>query len=202
MSEANVTSLREARKHFTRTRICAAAREMFFEHGFAEATIEQIASAAGTRRSTLYTHFRDKDQILAAIARDYIELVREVIAGLPSPAPTRAEIDVWIKDFAAFAVREKTPTVLLVQMGHTMEVPEAVREFGIALLQALAQRLPAFRCAITPGPEMSLARARAHAVLRELGWALHDHAHRGDEAAADQLKVAGEWFDHFVNARR
>jgi AcrR family transcriptional regulator len=175
---------------------------MFFQHGFAEATIEQIALAAGTRRSTLYTHFRDKDQILAAIARDYIALVREVIASLPSPAPTRAEIDAWIKDFAAFAVREKTPTVLLVQMGHTAEVPEAVREFGLALLQALAARLPAFARALSPGPEMGLARARARAVLRELGWALHDHVRRGEEATADQLTVAGEWFEHFVNGPR
>ena len=53
----------------THARICDAANTLFFDRGFSSVTMEEIAQAAGIRRSTLYLYFRDKDEILAAIAR-------------------------------------------------------------------------------------------------------------------------------------
>ena len=78
------TPPRTPRKRATRAKICNAARHLFFEQGFEGTTVEQIAAEAGTRRSTLYTHFRDKDEILAALMDDFLAAVREMIARLPA----------------------------------------------------------------------------------------------------------------------
>src|SRR5579863_10080580 len=94
--------MRVARREFTRSRLCAAAREVFFVKGYAAATLEDIAQAAGTRRSTLYNHFRDKNDLLALIAEAYFAKVRVEVARLRGPRPSRAEIDAWIREFARF----------------------------------------------------------------------------------------------------
>lgn len=50
-------------------RIVAAARDMFVEHGFESVSLRKIAEAIGYTAPALYTHFRDKGEILAEICR-------------------------------------------------------------------------------------------------------------------------------------
>lgn len=47
--------------------VLRAAREIFFEHGFAAATTDMIQRAAGVSKSTLYAHFPNKEGIFAAV---------------------------------------------------------------------------------------------------------------------------------------
>jgi AcrR family transcriptional regulator len=196
---AEVMPLHQARKDFTRARICAAARRVFFTTGFAATTLEQIAEAAGTRRSTLYTHFRDKEEILEAVTHDYLGAVKAVIGRLPAPRPGLEEVHLWVREFAALALREKVPTVLLIQTGHGWEVPAAVRNFGDAMIAALAARLPAFARMSAAGEAARLDKARGIAVLRELGCALCLFV-IGQADADVHLIVAGEMFHRFVSA--
>jgi AcrR family transcriptional regulator len=49
----------------TPRRILEAALGLFAEHGFAGASIRDIATAAGVRSATLYAHYESKEQILA-----------------------------------------------------------------------------------------------------------------------------------------
>jgi AcrR family transcriptional regulator len=100
----------------TRARICDAAAALFFERGFAVVTMEQIAAAADIQRSTLYLHFREKDEILAAIAEDYTAKLRPVIARLSGPVPTREELGQWVDEFATFVSDERAATELLVSL--------------------------------------------------------------------------------------
>lgn len=193
-----VTPLREARKDFTRAHICAAAREEFFVRGFSAPTMEQIAQAAGVRRSTLYTHFRDKEEILAAITADYTVGLRQLVARLPGPEPTRDEIAQWIGEFAGFARDQRAPTELLVTASGVAHLPEPLRQFGGEFLAMLAERLPSFRRALEA--RSSLSHAWAMATLRELGWALCFHAQQGaNEETANRLAVATTLFCRFVH---
>jgi AcrR family transcriptional regulator len=192
-----IESLRDARRSFTRARICAAAREVFSTHGFATATLEQIAQAAGTRRSTLYNHFQDKDEILGAIAEDYGAGMVELIEQLPGPHPSRAVIDRWVRQVAAFTVKERTPTALLIRLGDQLEVPAALEALGGRILTALAARLPAFRRALKPG--QGLALARASVTVQQLGQACLHYGRQQDSAMAQHmLTVAAELFERFL----
>lgn len=195
--------LKVARREFTRGRIAAAAREVFFVKGYAAATLEDIAQAAGTRRSTLYNHFRDKNDVLALIAEDYFAKVAIEIARLQGPRPSRIEIDTWIARFARFVAEERTPTILVVHGSAEREIPQALLAFGVQLIEAFARLLPAFAAALRADAEGRLALVRARAVLRELGYALCTHVEEdGGGLAPEMLTVAGELFERFVNERR
>jgi AcrR family transcriptional regulator len=185
------------RRERTRERICVAAREVFLSAGFSAATIEQIAVAAGTQRSTLYNHFRDKNEILAAISDDYLDAVTVVIKQLPSQ-PSRAQIDTWIAGFAAFALKERAPTLLVVHFSAAIDMPEATRQFGTKLMHLFAKQIPAFKKAMKPREKLALAQAIV--VLRELSWALCYYVeHEGRELSQQMLQVAADLFDRFIN---
>ncbi len=195
-----VETLRDELRSFTRDRICAAAREMFSTHGYATATLEQIAQAAGTRRSTVYNHFRDKNEILAAISEEYSHGMMRLIARLPSPSPSRAALDLWVAEIAAFTSAERTPTELLIHIGDLTEMPAALAALGGRIMVALGEKLPAFKQAVTPGPAQGLALARASAVLRQLGWAcLHHMQPVPPVRPEDMLAVAAEYFEQFIS---
>lgn len=53
-----------------RERILAVARDLFYRHGVHSVGVETIAEAAQTNKMTLYRHFRSKDDLVAAYARE------------------------------------------------------------------------------------------------------------------------------------
>lgn len=187
-----------ARRTATRASICGAASTLFFEQGFAAVTMDEIAKAAGIRRSTLYLHFRDKDEILMAIADDYVTKLREVVARLPGPVPTREQIETWVGEFADFVTSERAATEVLVSLSHLPSAPPAAIAFGLGMKEMMAERLGAFRRALEPG--QPLAYAWAMSTLDGLGWALCHHAREGDnEISRSRLIVATELLNRFVH---
>jgi AcrR family transcriptional regulator len=57
--------------------IAQSAVPLFLEHGFIETSMNSIARAAGTGKSTLYDYFGNKDDILAYILYEHIEEIIE-----------------------------------------------------------------------------------------------------------------------------
>jgi len=193
----NIVPLPNPRRAATRLRICEAANALFFEQGFAAATMEEVAQAVGIRRSTLYLHFRDKEEVLGAIAEDYIAKLRPVIARLPGPVPTRAEIAGWVEEMADFVMRERAATELLVSLSHLPKAPAPALAFGSEFKQMMASRLAAFRLALEPGEAMAFARAMS--AIDGLGWALCHHARAGGDAVSKaRLTVAADTLDRLV----
>ncbi len=188
------------RRKATRSRICDAANQLFFERGFPLVTMEQIAAAADIQRSTLYLHFREKDEILAAIADDYTAKLRVVVSRLPGPEPTREELRLWVDEFAIFVSGECAATELLVTLSHVPKAPLPAVVFGQALLSMMAERLVAIRSALEPGNDM--ARAWMIAVMDTLGWALCNHARHGVNAMSKaRLAVSAEGLYRFVRGK-
>ena len=54
-----------------RSRILAAAGELFYRHGTRAVGVEAIAEAAGTNKMTLYRHFASKDELVAEYLRQW-----------------------------------------------------------------------------------------------------------------------------------
>lgn len=188
-----------SRRVATRARICEAANQLFFEQGFAPVTMEHIAQAADIRRSTLYLHFREKDEILAAIAGDYTAKLRPVIARLPGPVPSFEEITQWVGEFAEFVSGERAATELLVSLSHMPKAPVAAQTFGEDLKAMMAGRLSAFRDALQPGNHFDFARAMF--AMDNLGWALCYHARTGiNDLSRARLSVAAESLNRVVRA--
>jgi AcrR family transcriptional regulator len=96
------TSLREAQKALTRTRLLDAAAELFARQGYSATTIEEIATAAGATRATFYLHFASKSDLVhglyAALVEydaDYAHLI-EVCRD-----PTEEALRAWLDAFVA-----------------------------------------------------------------------------------------------------
>ena len=60
-------SLRAAQKQMTRELFLAKALELFQAQGYAATTVDDIASAAGSNRTTFYLHFTSKADVVSAL---------------------------------------------------------------------------------------------------------------------------------------
>jgi AcrR family transcriptional regulator len=58
--------------------ILAAAREVFATTGFAEATIDDIATAAQIGKGTFYRQFESKDHVLGALWERYVDTIVQI----------------------------------------------------------------------------------------------------------------------------
>ena len=69
--------LRQSRSRQTRDQILGAARELFSRQGYEPTSIDQVASAAKVAKSSVFAHFGDKANLLAALGLGDIEKLAE-----------------------------------------------------------------------------------------------------------------------------
>ena len=60
-------------KNFSRDQVLDKAMSVFWTHGFAETTLQDLEQATGVNKSGLYTEFRDKEDLFLACLRHYLE---------------------------------------------------------------------------------------------------------------------------------
>jgi AcrR family transcriptional regulator len=79
-----------------RLRILRAVGELAGEHGYRKLTLETIAERAHVSHTTFYTHFRDKEQCLLALADNAIrsaeKVMRRRLATQAQPWPGRVAL--------------------------------------------------------------------------------------------------------------
>lgn len=86
-------TLPQQRARETRTKILDAARKLFGDRGFGQATIEDIAGAAGVSNGALYHHFASKEELFKAILTDHISDERLEISALVPAASLREVLE-------------------------------------------------------------------------------------------------------------
>ena len=77
--------MRTGKVERTRSRILAAAIDLFTRSGYEKTTVAQIAAAAGVTEMTFYRHFGSKDQLL--VDDPYDPLIVAAIAEQPRSLP-------------------------------------------------------------------------------------------------------------------
>src|ERR1700733_7469902 len=60
-------------KNFSREEVLEKAMPVFWKHGFADTTLQDLERATGVNKSGLYTEFRDKEDLFLACLRHYLE---------------------------------------------------------------------------------------------------------------------------------
>jgi TetR/AcrR family transcriptional regulator, copper-responsive repressor len=60
-------------KNFSREEVLERAMPVFWKHGFADATLQELERVTGVNKSGLYTEFRDKEDLFVACLRHYVE---------------------------------------------------------------------------------------------------------------------------------
>ncbi|MEX2205195.1 MAG: TetR/AcrR family transcriptional regulator [Myxococcota bacterium] len=98
--------MRERKKHETRRRLLAEARRLFASPGYFATSIEQIAQAADVAPATLFNYFPSKDALVAELAGEVFETLREQLDRAPAPdSSTQAHLGRALAD-ALPAIRE------------------------------------------------------------------------------------------------
>lgn len=63
----------------TRTMLVEVARQLFAKNGVVETTMNDIAAASGKGRRTLYTYFRNKEEVYMACVESELQLVTSAL---------------------------------------------------------------------------------------------------------------------------
>jgi len=129
--------------------ILAAAASVFAQRGYTAATVQQVASAGGVSKATVYHYFHDKEQLLADVATEHVgrlaQLVAEVTAQhLPAEAHLRLLILRFMQAYAgaADAHRVLTEDVRFLGPQARAAVEDAQRRVVLAFAQAVAAVRP------------------------------------------------------------
>jgi AcrR family transcriptional regulator len=78
-------------------KILSAAGRLFATHRFHEARMEDIASAAGVGKGTLYRYFKDKEELfLALLERAAVGLRQRIEAGQAAAVAPRARLEALV----------------------------------------------------------------------------------------------------------
>ncbi len=83
--------MREEILAYKRERILEEAVKLFYERGFNGTTLDDIAAELGVTKPFIYTHFRSKVDLLAALCKPTIEMSLEAVAHAAENAGTPAE---------------------------------------------------------------------------------------------------------------
>jgi AcrR family transcriptional regulator len=193
------TTLREAHRDLTRSRIRNAARDLFYEHHYDSTTMDEIALAAGLRRQTLYLHYKDKSEILTDIIADWVPRAKSFMATLPGPKPRLTQLQKWIEEVTKFVALERAPLSIILEVRRTSQSHMLTLEKLTAeLLAGLGENNPPFRDA-AEGNCPPTMRARAILLLRALTYScdlyLDDPT---KEYAQALLQVTAEDFHVFL----
>ncbi|MEP6634516.1 MAG: TetR/AcrR family transcriptional regulator [Luteimonas sp.] len=93
-----------------RAAILDAAKQMFTQHGFDGASMDQIAAMAGVSKLTVYSHFGDKDALFGAAVKAHCDMQLPTTLFDPSPqTPLRERL---LSIAAAFYAMVSSPEAI------------------------------------------------------------------------------------------
>ncbi|MDR2600809.1 MAG: TetR/AcrR family transcriptional regulator, partial [Oscillospiraceae bacterium] len=73
-------SKKERLSVFNRSNILSTAKRLFLEKGIAQTTMDDISKEADYSKSTVYTYFKSKDEILNHIVLEHFKILKTVIS--------------------------------------------------------------------------------------------------------------------------
>lgn len=124
----------------TRAALLAAFGEVLLDQGYEAMTVAQVADRANVGRSTLYEHFRTKDELLGAALRGPFEVLARGI----DPQPDHQGLVALLDHFRSNAAVAR---ILLTQPLRS-RIARALAELLAARMAAAPEALPAQLCAI------------------------------------------------------
>ncbi|HZP38235.1 MAG TPA: TetR/AcrR family transcriptional regulator [Methylomirabilota bacterium] len=111
-----------ARRKATREQILRAAADLFRERGYPASTVDLIAARLGMSKASLYTHFRAKEEMLAAISRETIEaFTRDLNLVLASRLPPEDKLRRVVRQHVQFVIANRS--FLTVFFGEEANLP-------------------------------------------------------------------------------
>jgi AcrR family transcriptional regulator len=139
----NSTPNRQTRKRLaTRQKISDVATRLFFERGFNEVTVDEIAEAADVSRMTVFNHFSRKEDLFFDLDEEGRE---DLLAALQRRDPGTSPVEA-LRLFAHWAVAHQRPYVRFFEANSdkfmaTIQASEALKARARAIRDELTDTL-------------------------------------------------------------
>jgi AcrR family transcriptional regulator len=161
--------------------IVTAARELAEAEGWDAVTTRRLAAEIEYSQPVLYSHFKGKDAIMAAVAvQGFAELTAELRAARPATGDARAALAAIGEAYTAFARRR--PALYDAMFTHTVDLPFATPGAPTALHEAFGELARVVEPIAADGDDPSLLTETFWAGLHGLvtlmrSGRLPEHAH-------------------------
>ena len=120
--------MREEIQAYKRERIIEEAVKLFYERGFIGTTLDDIATELGVTKPFIYTHFRSKVELLAALCTPTIEMsLAAVENAAKSPGTPTQRLRRAIVDFT-HVILSRQPNIAIYFREEKSLAPEALEE--------------------------------------------------------------------------
>ncbi|RLC73916.1 MAG: hypothetical protein DRI52_00920 [Chloroflexi bacterium] len=133
-------SRRERHTAETKNRILQAAKTMFAERGYRQATTREIAEEADVAEGSIFYHFGSKRGLLLAL----VESITDELLG-PMPPALQDDLLTWVREVLRrrFVLMKQCRALLSVLM-HEVQLDDELRQFyGKRVLQTTVTKLEA-----------------------------------------------------------
>jgi AcrR family transcriptional regulator len=130
--------------------ILAGALQVFTTQGYAAASMDRIASAAGVSKPTLYRYFQDKEGLFIALIQELMQDKTQIVLNLqnkPNLAPPPDKVLHQIATFFLedFSHNQQLMTLMRLLIGESERFPQLaqtfVREIEKPIIEALSSYL-------------------------------------------------------------
>ncbi|WP_162235334.1 TetR/AcrR family transcriptional regulator [Sphingomonas sp. Leaf10] len=145
---------REARKQDRRNAIVAAARRSFLEDGYAATSMSGLLKTLGGSKATLWSYFRSKEELFAAVIADVTAAFRQQVTGeLLTPGGMEATFVNFCRVFMNKTAHPDAVAAWRLVVGESGRFPEvgqifydqAARHIERALATYIAEQIAAGR---------------------------------------------------------
>ena len=117
-------SKKQVVSEFRQSEIITAARKVFAEKGYIDATVDEIAAVAALAKGTIYLYFESKEQIYNAVLANDLETLRRLTIEKIAAAGTALEkISAYIN--ARFEYCEAAPGFFSNHVYRAFRIPGA-----------------------------------------------------------------------------
>lgn len=141
--------------------ILRAAERLFFERGYGAVGVDLIGAEAGVTGPAIYSHFRGKADILAALFDEAMDRLLELVGPVRDDA--HSEVDHLIHSTAAFALEKRQ--LLTVYLREDRALDQDARRRFRRRQRAFVERWVDALERLYPGDSRQQLTSVAHAVI-------------------------------------
>ncbi len=194
MKHASRAPSREEAKLLTRHRLMQATLQLLVTQGREYLTTGRIAHQAGVAQATFYVHFRDLDDLLAALVRDIVDHLQPALTRIRLHLDEEAEFPAMVRHSYRISLEAIVAHADLLKlfMAEYYRKSSALGACAQALFTELVVRLyqdlrPLTLSARMTDAQLMLMAEMLVGLTLQAGMNLADHPERGVESVIDML---------------
>lgn len=139
--------------------ILAGALQVFTKHGYAAASMDRIASAAGVSKPTLYNYFQDKQGLFIALIHQLTQNNSQLVLNLPTEPDLQTPPEQVLRQTAIavldeFANNPELLTLMRLIIGESERFPELAQTHVREIIKPLMERLSLY---LASQPQLQLS---------------------------------------------